>query len=198
MVSVPSWDGAFHNSFLSDSSLPLGIAETETPRSSESEGPSFRVRRDEGKHEGKVRRGIPCSYSSTGMASFGGRLSTDSEGPSLTTSQIGSLDELGNLAAAAVDAASPRPRAAAGVSGLLGKTLTIPMSPSRRGFPRPSSHGSLLAALSEAGGSRAASGAIGISGGGGGVYRTASGRVNVLRPIEMTSSVPSTSSGTLS
>jgi hypothetical protein len=133
------------------------------------------------------------------MASFGGRLSTDSEGPSLTTSQIGSLDELGNLAAAAVDAASPRPRAAAGVSGLLGKTLTIPMSPSRRGFPRPSSHGSLLAALSEAGGSRAASGAIGISGGGGGgVYRTVSGRVNVLRPIEMTSSVPSTSSGTLS
>jgi serine/threonine protein phosphatase PrpC len=193
MVSVPSWDGAFHNSFLSDSSLPLGVHGTETPRSSESEEPSTRPRRHEGRHEGKVRRGIPCSYSSTGMASFGGRLSTDSEGPSLTTSQIGSLDELGNLAASLAGTGSPSARQARSVaasghgisSGMLGKTLSIPLSPSRRGLPRPSSHGSLLAAFSDGGGMA------------GGAYRTASGRVNILRPIgDM--SVPPSSPATLS
>jgi serine/threonine protein phosphatase PrpC len=195
MVSVPSWDGAFHSSFLSDSSLPLGVVGTETPRSSESEEPSTRPRRHEGRHEGKVRRGIPCSYSSTGMASYG-RPSTDSEGPSLTTSQIGSLDELGTLASivAATTAASPRPRAAAasghGHTGAgLVKTLSIPLSPSRRGLPRPSSHTSLVAALSEVGGS---------NGLGGVPYRSSSGRVNLLRPIDTASSLPSASSGTLS
>lgn len=200
MVSVPSWDGAFHNSFLSDSSLPLGLAGTETPRSSESEEPSTRPRRHEGRHEGKVHRGIPCSYSSTGIATFGGRHSTDSDGPSLTTSQIGSLDELGHLAASFVGAASPRlarPVAASshGVigGGMLGRTVSIPMSPSRRGLPRPSSHGSMLAALSEFGGNGAGGGIAA-----GGPYRTGSGRVNVLRPIDMATSVPSGSSGTLS
>jgi len=191
MVSVPSWDGGFYNSYLSDSSLRMGVTETDTPRSSESEERSSRPRRQEGRHEGKVHRGIPCSYSSAGMASFGGRPSTDSDAPSLNTSHTGSLDEVGNLTASFIGTTSPRlarPMAASGG----GMSVIIPVSPSQRGLPRPSSHGSLLGAFGEFGGNGA--------GGGGtasGLYRISSGRVNVLRPIDMGTAVPSESSETL-
>ena len=202
MVSVPSWDGAFHNSFLSESSLRLGVTGTETPRSSESEEPSTRPRRHEGKHEGKVHRGIPYSYSSAGMTSlFGGRPSTDSDGPSLNTSQTGSLDELGNLAASLLGATSPRrarPIAASGHgaigSGGNGVSVVVPVSSSRIRLPRPSSHGSLLAALSEVGGTGTAAAAAAA---GGGLYRMPSGRVNVLRPIDAAAAVSSGSPETL-
>ena len=82
--SVPSWDGLYNSSFVSEGSLMMmngatqgvnassGLQEVETPRSTESEKSSTpQPRRNEGRHEGKVRRGIPCSYSSVGLASYG-------------------------------------------------------------------------------------------------------------------------------
>lgn len=126
MASVPSWDGAFFNSFVSDLSLPLMATSADTPRSSESD-PSTRPRRVEGRHEGKVRRGVPQSFSSIGLASCG-RNSTDSE-VSLGTSRVGSLEESCTLSIAAAIPVSAN------------ATL---VSPGKRGLPRPSSHGSLM------------------------------------------------------
>lgn len=132
MASVPSWDGAFFNSFVSDLSLPLMAASADTPRSSESD-PSTRPRRVEGRHEGKVRRGVPQSFSSVGMASCG-RHSTDSE-VSLGTSRVGSLEESCSLSISV---------GGGGGGAIPLSANAIAMSPGRRGLPRPSSHGSLL------------------------------------------------------
>ena len=131
-------------------------------------------------------------------------MSTDSDGPSLPSSQIGSLDELGTLVAPVSPTAagggvgSPRlPRSVTanvrGIGrGMLGKTVNMPLSPSRGGLPRPKSHDGSLNAFGD----------VVEGSGGGGVCSTSSSssisKVNVLRPIDVAPSVPTGSTGTLS
>jgi len=107
LASVPSWDGTFyHQSFKSEMTSPHGHHPPAsgggygTPRGSEDSNDSSSLsRRDptyqhhhphrgEMRHEGKVHRGIPRSFSSTGLASHG-RLSTDTDSSSRGTSTSG-------------------------------------------------------------------------------------------------------------
>ena len=133
----------------------------------------------EGRHEGKVRRGVPHSYSSVGLVSCG-RPSTDSE-VSLGNSQIGSMEDSCGLAAAAAIPVS---------------ASSFGMSPGRRGLQRHGSHGSLMGL----GGSLGGSFGSGFGGGFGGNMnasnRTMSGRaVNVVRPIRESASTSPVSVG---
>jgi len=88
------WDGLISTKSQTEAWM-LDTMESLTPRSSESNSSAQRgderPHRGELRHEGKVHRGIPCSYSSIGLASHG-RLSTDSEA-SQNLSRMGSLDE---------------------------------------------------------------------------------------------------------
>jgi len=84
--STPPWEGLLPTRSQSETWM-LDAMESLTPRSSES---NSSAQRGELRHEGKVHRGIPCSYSSIGLAH--GRISTDSES-SQNLSRMGSLDE---------------------------------------------------------------------------------------------------------
>jgi serine/threonine protein phosphatase PrpC len=94
LTCTSPWDGLLSMKSQSEAWM-LDTMESLTPRSSESNSSAQRgddrPHRGELRHEGKVHRGIPCSYSSMGLASHG-RLSTDSEA-SQNLSRMGSLDE---------------------------------------------------------------------------------------------------------
>ena len=93
LTCTSPWDGLLSMKSQSEAWM-LDTMESLTPRSSESNSSAQRddrPHRGELRHEGKVHRGIPCSYSSMGLASHG-RLSTDSEA-SQNLSRMGSLEE---------------------------------------------------------------------------------------------------------
>lgn len=158
--------------------LELGA---DTPRSSESDPSNHRVHtrpvsKIEGRHEGKVRRGIPYSFSSAGLLSHG-RPSTDSDVVSYNGgngSRVGSLEDGGGLGVVAAVTGSP------GVQSSTGRLSNNSMfmgsfSPSKGrggGLPRAFSHGAL----------NQYSGGGGAGGGGSGSGRQRS--VNLLRPVD--------------
>lgn len=167
--TVPSWDGAFYHSFKSDLSPFSG---NETPRSSESNGSGrgedlLRPRRGEMRHEGKVHRGVPQSFSSNGLASHC-RTSTDSESTSLGNSRVGSLEEK-----AILGLASPRDFG----------VLRAPPSPFRGGLQRGSSDAAQHAGIHMLPRARSHGALSGM-----GQHRSTSGRVIVLRDVNMSAS----------